>query len=274
MKNWHFYPAGNHRVACPHCDKGPKDRAAGLKINSDGSGVLHCFRCDMTQTIEGNRAVSKRNLSLRQNRSANPQKRTTLSDWGRKLWDQCLPISGIAEEYLIHRRCVIPPDGSHLRWNPKVQHPSGYVGPALVGLITNAISGKAISLHRTWIQGNGKASVNPVRMQLANHDLKNGVIRLWPDRSGTNRLGIAEGIETALSLAHGYEPVWSVLDAHHMATLPALEGITELMIAQDNDQAGRSAARKCASRWFSNQCRVFITSQSANDLNDLLKEAA
>lgn len=273
MINWHEYSVGEHRLACPYCNKGHKDRAAGLKLESNGQGVFHCFRCGHVETYESDRTTRQRICTAIRSEPVKSKRRASLSDWGRSIWSQSVHISGTAAEYLRHRRCALPPQDGHLRWHPNLNHPSGYIGPALVALITNAISAEPISLHRTWIVEDGKAAVNPARMQLKGHSLKDGVIRLWPDRCITNRMGIAEGIETALSLAHGYEPVWSVLDAHHMATLPVLKGITELMIAQDNDQAGRTAARTCASRWFSNQCRVFITSQSANDLNDLLEEA-
>ena len=274
MINWHEYSVGEHRLACPYCNKGPKDKAAGLKVELNGKGVFHCFRCGYVETTENDRAARQRLRSANRSVSVKSQRRATLSDWGRSIWSQSLPIGGTAAEYLRHRRCALPPHDGHLRWHPNLNHPSGYIGPALVALITNAVSAEPISLHRTWIVGDGKAAVNPTRMQLKGHSLKNGVIRLWPDRCITNRLGIAEGIETALSLAHGYEPVWSVLDAHHMANLPVLKGIEELMIAQDNDRAGRDAAQRCAARWVSKTCRVFVTTQSSNDLNDLLGVAA
>ena len=111
-------------------------------------------------------------------------------------------------------------------------------------------------------------------MQLAGHSLANGVIRLWADDSVTHGLGVAEGIETALSLAHAYEPVWSLIDANHLANFPVLSGIECLVIARDNDPAGQKAAEKCAKRWFARGCKVLITNQAANDLNDLLGEAA
>jgi hypothetical protein len=111
-------------------------------------------------------------------------------------------------------------------------------------------------------------------MPLANHSLKFGVIRLWPDEAVTCGLGIAEGIETALSLAWAYAPVWATIDAGHMARFPVLDGIETLFIAQDQDSAGMAAASICARRWADAGREVLVTNQRTNDLNDVLREAA
>lgn len=271
---WNQYTVGNYRIPCPQCNKGAKDKSAGITINPDHSGVVHCFRCSYIEFHKGDRSTVRHTPAFRKSTSPALNKRTTLSDWGWSLWNQCLPIGGVAAEYLKSRRCAPPPKDSHLRWHSSVKHPSGYVGPALVALVTDAITGAAVSLHRTWITETGKAEVNPPRMQLGGHALTNGVIRLWPDDYVTQGLGVAEGIETALSLAHGYEPVWSLIDAGHMAKFPVIPGVDVLVIAQDNDPVGRNAASQCAQRWFAQGRRVMLTSQAANDLNDLLGEVA
>ena len=85
---------------------------------------------------------------------------------------------------------------------------------------------------------------------------------------------IAEGIESALSLAHGYTPVWATIDAGHLAKFPVLGGIEVLVIGQDNDLAGIKAASQCAARWVAAGRKVHITQQTSNDVNDELKEAA
>jgi phage/plasmid primase-like uncharacterized protein len=111
-------------------------------------------------------------------------------------------------------------------------------------------------------------------MHLANHSIKNGCIRLWPDKDVKTELAIAEGIETALSLAHGLTPVWSVTDAGHMAKFPVISSVETLTIAADNDSAGLSAANKCASHWVSHGKRVRVTRQHCNDINDLIMEVS
>lgn len=177
-------------------------------------------------------------------------------------------------QYLRARHCVIPPADGHLRWHPSVKHRSGYVGPALVALITDVLTGEPLSLHRTWITPTGKADLDTPRLPLWNHTTKGGCIRLWPDEAVTYGLGIAEGIETALSLAWAYEPVWATIDAGHLSQFPVLPGIETLVIAQDQDPAGMSAASICARRWADADKEVLVTRQAANDLNDVLMELA
>jgi phage/plasmid primase-like uncharacterized protein len=151
-----------------------------------------------------------------------------------------------------------------------LKHPAGYIGPALVALISDTLTGEPLSLHRTWIKPDGsKAAVDPPRLLLKGHPISGGVIRLWPDEAVTTGLGIAEGIETALSLAHGFSPVWSCIDAGHLARFPLLNGISELIIAADNDQAGRKAAEECAQRWADRATvRVISAENDGCDLND------
>jgi hypothetical protein len=68
-----------------------------------------------------------------------PQRYAMLRDWSRLLWSSCKPICADdpAGSYLRARGCALPhPDGD-LRWHPALKHPSGHMGPALVGLITD-----------------------------------------------------------------------------------------------------------------------------------------
>lgn len=175
----------------------------------------------------------------------------------------------MAVAYLEHRCCVIPPAYGDLRWHPALKHPSGHVGPALVALISDTHTCEPLSLHRTWITASGKADVSPARLLLGNHGIDNGVIRLWSDDDVGHTLGIAEGIETALSLAHAVQPVWAMIDAGHLSKFPALPGITQIYIAQDNDTAGIKAATASARRWTAAGKFVSVSQQKQNDINDL-----
>jgi len=198
---------------------------------------------------------------------------TTLSEFGRQLWSACDKLQGTAVAYLEARNCVIPPADGDLRFHPALRHPiSGDVGPALVGLITDFVTGEPLSLHRTWIRADGrKAEVDPPRMYLGRHRKQGGVVRLWPDDAVTQGLALAEGIETALSVAHGITPVWAAIDAGNLAALAVLPGISALTIAADQDKAGLAAAHECAERWHRAGCevRIVVAPPGLNDLNDL-----
>lgn len=269
---WTDLEPGDHRVPCPACGRGDRDKALGVTVEYSGKGVAHCFRCGFAEAFRPDAKTRARPAQVIE-RPQTSQKHANLADYGQALWSACEPVSGAALAYLHARRCLPPPTDGDLRWHPSLKHPSGTYGPALVGLITHAVTREPLSLHRTWIQSDGqKAPLEPSRLLLGNHAVKLGVIRLWPDECVTTGLAIAEGIETALSLAWAYKPVWSCIDAGHVAAMPVLPGIETLVIGADNDPAGQKAAAECARRWASAGVDVLVTRQSANDLNDVLKE--
>ncbi|GCB02944.1 toprim domain-containing protein [Ralstonia sp. SET104] len=274
MVVWTDYATGDHRVTCPACGRGERDKTLGLTIEAGGKGVAHCFRCAFTASYHPDRGARQQAAKPRI-KATTMQRHAVLSDYGRELWRACKPLSGVAVAYLEGRRCVIPPADGDLRFHPALKHPTGDTGPALVGLITDAVTREPLSLHRTWVQADGrKADVDPPRLLLGGHRKQGGVIRLWPDEAVTVGLGIAEGIETALSLAWAYAPVWACIDAGNMAGFPVLSGIEALAIGADNDAAGHAAAQACAARWVAADVEVFITRQAQNDLNDAIKGAA
>jgi hypothetical protein len=76
---------------------------------------------------------------------------------------------------------------------------------------------------------------------------------LVPDAEVTTGLGVAEGVETALSVMQGagWRPVWAATSAGVIRIFPILPGIECLTIFADMDDrgAGLEAARACAARW-------------------------
>lgn len=272
MINWSDYDIGNHRLQCPACGRGPRDRTLGLTIKLDGSGVCHCYRCSLAETYRPKRGSRLSTPAQPRIKAVAPaDKHEVLSEWGHSMWGVSKPLSGVALDYLAARRCCIPPEGSDLRWHPALKHPSGYVGPALLALITDALTGEPLSIHRTWIQANGrKADIDPPRLLLGGHRKAGGVIRLWPLEAGATALGVCEGVESALSLAHALKPSWSCIDAGNLKALPVLPDIETLVIGRDNDAAGIRASTECAQRWLNGGRRVVVTQQSENDLNDMI----
>lgn len=266
---------GPNRQPCPLCARRPNDRTCGVTVDSVGNGVAHCFRCEYVETRRDKRTTI--NPGVCKPAAVASIKHLTLSTYGHELWNACGPLHGPGLDYLEARACVIPPKDGHLRYHPALKHgPSGIVGPALVALITDALTGEPLTLHRTWIQPDGtKALLDPPRMLLGGHRKAGGVVRLWPDESVTMGLGIAEGVETALSLVHAHAPVWACIDAGNMAVLPVLAGIDSLLIAADNDDAGIRAAKNCAARWIDAGCEVSIVMPEIynTDLNDIARAA-
>lgn len=261
---------GNHRLTCASCARGPKDRTFGATVDREGVVVGHCFRCGHVETYRPERGSNcRRGKAI--SRPVASFKRESLSEYGTELLGACTALHGtIGEAYLLARGCVIPPADSDLRFHASLKHPAtDYAGPALVALVTHAATRAPLTLHRTWIRADGrKAGIEPPRMLLGGHSKRGGVIRLWPDETVTTGLALAEGIETALSLAHDYAPVWSAIDAGNLAALPVLDGIEVLVIGADHDPAGITAATACADRWAAARVDVRIIAPATGDWND------
>jgi putative DNA primase/helicase len=275
MIDWDGLGLGEHRIVCPSCGRGPKDRNLGVTIEHDGNGIAHCFRCGLIESHRPDRPPVMRPGVAR----GKPieTKHTSLSQYGIDLFAACRPIAGtIGEAYLRARRCALPPPDSDLRFHPALEHkPGKYVGPALVGLITHAVTGKPRSLHRTWITPTGKADVDPPRLTLGNHETTDSVIRLWPSEWVGAGLAVGEGVETCLSLAHAFRPVWATCNALNLGALPVLPGVECLTIAVDGDAAGEAAAAECTARWTERGREVTtVASDPGEDFNDIVCEAS
>ncbi|WP_298372686.1 toprim domain-containing protein [Azospirillum sp.] len=205
-----------------------------------------------------------------------PVEHATLSPWGRDLWASGQPVTAdsVAGRYLLGRRCALP-DPHAVRWVPSLRYgPSGAAFPALLGLITDAQDAdRVLNLHRTWLSadGAGKALVDRPRLLLKGHRKAGGVIRLSANDDVTTGIGVAEGLETALTaLAAGWAPVWSCVDAGNVGNFPVLHGIGSVTIFADHDPAGRNAAEKVARVWTAanREARIVLPPQPGYDLND------
>lgn len=186
------------------------------------------------------------------------------------VWQDARPIAGtVAETYLRGRgiTCPLPPA---LRFHPEAWHgPTARKYPALVALVD---VGDGFAVHRTWLRadGLGKAEIDPPKAMLG--AVSGGAVRL---ADGQGPLVVAEGIETALSLASGLlqrpATVWAALSTSGIRglRLPAQPG--RLTIAPDGDAPGRAAAHILAERAHGLGWRVaFLDPGDGRDWNDIL----
>jgi len=109
--------------------------------------------------------------------------------------------------------------------------------------------GKPVYSHETYLTGAKKADieVNKKALSLAqeNHHVDMAVIRLFEVAS---TLGIAEGIETALSCRQIYKcSTWSTMNSGFMKKFRAPSGVDHLIVFADNDKngTGLAAAFEC-----------------------------
>lgn len=144
---------------------------------------------------------------------------------------------------------------------------------ALFAIASNEYS-EAIQRHITYLDGTEKAKIERNKKMLSLQEYSGSIaVKLFPVQS---TLGIAEGIETALSAHQLYKlPVWSTLNATLMKKFKAPVGVDTLFIFADNDQngTGLNAAFECANKNLlsSNDVeKVVVRWPSLPDFNDML----
>ncbi len=119
--------------------------------------------------------------------------------------------------------------------------------PAMLATVTDA-AGRAVSMHRTYIQDGRKAPVPAPKKLMQGLPLAGAAIRLTPV---SRSLGIAEGIETALAASELFEvPAWSCISTSGIESFEPPEGVEHVAIFADNDAnfAGQAAAYRAAHR--------------------------
>lgn len=144
--------------------------------------------------------------------------------------------------------------------------------PGMVGLVRD-VKGVGQTLHRTYLTSAGKkADVEQSRKLMPGGFPKGGAIRLAPAAA---RMGVAEGIETALSASViGGMPVWSCVSENLLQSWQPPEETKEVIIWADNDAnyVGQNAAYALAKRLsieYGLNVDVKIPYQSGTDWNDV-----
>jgi putative DNA primase/helicase len=280
---WH----GDYGTArCPaHDDRRP---SLSIRDGDRGGALVHCFaHCDQLTVIASlkdlgfwfdatrlSESEQERFAKQRRARERERQRRAAFCErvW-RKTWAAALPaVNSPIRNWLQMRGIALSSeavDGLPLRWAPHC--PLGRdTAPAMVALMTGAVSGTSCGIHRTFLapDGGAKAFSENSRMMLG----KAGVIRLSPDEVIGAGLGIAEGIETALSImAVGWRPIWAVGSLEGMRRFPILPGVECLTIFADPKTHEVAGARACADRWAEAGREVILRIPRGGDWNDVLK---
>lgn len=186
-----------------------------------------------------------------------------------RCWQEALPIEDTIAEFYLRGRgitCALP---STLRYHPTCWHASAARLPALVALIEGA---DGFAVHRTYLRpdGKGKATIDPAKAMLG--AAAGGAVRLT---EAQGPIVVAEGIETALSLASGLlgrpATIWAALSTSGLRGLhlPPLPG--KLTIATDGDDPGRAAGRDLAERAHVTGWAVsLLPAPDGRDWNDIL----
>lgn len=243
---------------CPMC--GGTDRFRF--DNKEGRGTYFCSSCgagngmDLVQKLKGwdFRTAASEIDRIVGNCEFQPSK-PAMDDAKRKrllndLWQAGRTIShqDQAGAYLAARGLPLPANRAALRFVPSTRATDGINRPAMVAMVTGP-DGMAASLHRTFLGPEGKAHMDMPRALMPGGIPEGCAVRLSSVHG--HRLGIAEGIETALAASALHDmPVWAAINATMLAKWKAPEGVTEVVVFGDNDAkfGGHAAAYAVAHR--------------------------
>ncbi|MCI5063373.1 toprim domain-containing protein [Novosphingobium sp. LASN5T] len=264
---------GKGMCCCPAHD----DRTPSLSVTLGRKAILfHCFAgCSNDEVIAAldRQGVRSRDLFDGSGAvTANRQEKRTFISNARRLWHSATAISdGPAEGYLAQRGILRASD--QLRYLERTPlGPRGAVQflPAMLAAVTTDIG--IIAIHRTFLDAPNAKLAGFDRPKRALGSLGCGAVRLAPPAAG--RLGLAEGIESALSATQMFGvPCWATLGNERFGLVAIPESVRELHLFIDNDRGGELANQR-ALKAYSASCRVIQSRAPASagfDWNDELK---
>lgn len=274
---------------CPLC--GGKDRFRW--DNKDGQGTYICGGCGagdgMKLAIEYTGKTFREVASMIDEMVGNvkadaiPAKPVMTDEQRRQtLRDTYKATQVVQAEDLVHRYLetrgieeLVYPDG--LRFAPKLRDGEGGIRPCMVAMVSGP-DGKPVSMHRTFLKpdGSGKAEMASPRKMMPGELPDGACIRLGEYVAG-GPLGIAEGIETAMSASALYQmPVWAAINSAILKKWMPPEGCTEVAVFGDNDPkfGGQAAAWALAHRLAIKgvEVTVRIPERAGTDWNDVYLE--
>lgn len=264
---------GKGMCCCPAHD----DRTPSLSVTLGRKAILfHCFAgCSNEEVIAALDRQGVRSRDLFDGSGAvaadRPEKWAFNSN-ARRLWHSATAISdGPVEGYLAQRGILRASD--QLRYLERTPlGPRGAVQflPAMLAAVTTDIG--IIAVHRTFLDAPSAKLAAFDRPKRALGSLGYGAVRLAPPAAG--RLGLAEGIESALSAMQlSGIPCWATLGNERFGLVAIPESVRELHLFIDNDPAGELADQR-ARKAYSGSGRVISSRAPAStgfDWNDELK---
>lgn len=271
---------------CPMC--GGKDRFRF--DDKKGRGTWFCSQCgsgtgfDLLMLINGwtfpeaakqiDAIVGSVKAKPIRKEQADLVKRSALS----RIWSECSPIAGgdPVNRYLVARGIRPTEFPAELRCHARLIYRDGGDVMHFAAMVARVIGpdGSARTLHRTYLKDGAKAPVDAPRKLMPGKPWDGAAVRLFPV---AERLGIAEGIETALAASILFDmPVWSAINAHGLEIFEPPAEVDELVIFGDADESwtGQAAAAALAKRMVTKGLGVKVRLPSmGKDWNDVLRES-
>lgn len=254
---WHRFSTNGRR----------SDTAGWCRLFADRrAGVFGCYRAGVSDVWSARSRESmtpRERAELRQQvqqaqaeRAAEQRQRWAVNaERIGALWAECVPlVQGDPVGQYLKRRGIVGmwPLSECLRLHRGLPywHEGAVVGvfPAMVAPIV-APDGQVVALHRTYLTRDGRKAEVPTVKKLtgAAGPLAGAAVPLYRQQAG--RIGIAEGIETALAASRAAGvPTVAAYCADNLARWRWPGEVRRLLVFADADEAGKKAADELVAR--------------------------
>lgn len=237
---------------CPVCDGRDRFRFD----NKDGRGTFYCSQCgagdgfDLLRLVKGwtfkeaAEQVKQVVGSIGATKSAPTVSTDDKLAQCKRVWSESKAvIAGDPVSLYLARRTGLEVIPTCLRYHPALayRHDDGSTTkhPAMLAKVT-APDGTGTALHRTYLTSDGEKANVPMSKKVLGSLPAGAAVHL---SSACSTLGIAEGIETALSASVAFGlPVWSAISAGGLERWTSPAGVNRVVIFGDNDLSGTGQA--------------------------------
>ena len=224
---------------CPAHDDGSPSLSVRL---GDTAILFHCFAgCSTTEVMKALQRQRLHDRSALAMPEGKPKR--DMSALANRLWKASVPIVGtLAEDYLLARGLSGPYPRS-LRFNPATilgSGPAKRVMPAMIAAIENDEG--VIAVQRTFLDPADVLRKPIPKPKVSLGLLGTAAIRLAP---ATDELGLAEGIEDALSATAWFgTPTWALAGVERLAFVAIPEKVRRVIVYADRGEAAERLLEK------------------------------
>lgn len=253
---------------CPAHD----DRKPSLSVRPGRTRILlHCFAgCsaeDILQVLEANGLLMPAAAGAE---AVAPGQSDSYSITAAvRIWAASRSIPGTAAASYLQDR-GIHCFSSELRFNARTPHgavPLTRYRPALVAAVRDDCG--FVGIHRTFLDCRNSCGTPAKDRRAGLGRLGSGAVRLGGIGS---RLGLAEGIETALSVSELFGiKCWSTLGTERFGLVSIPSEVEELHLFLDHDDGGRRAELLARENFTHLPIKVHIPEREGDDFNDVLR---
>ena len=189
----------------------------------------------------------------------------------RRLWARCRTIDGTHAEAYLHARGLARCRFAALRFHPELRYREGASVirlPALVAAVTG-VDGAILGVQRTFLDPRSPAKAGVASPRKALGRIYGHAVRFGRPADGASLL-VGEGIETVLSLVTAVPAITAAaaLSAGSLGAFAPPLGLTQLLIARDNDIEGALAAMRLARRCARAGVAATVVFPEGEDFND------